>query len=80
MATNEDVSPGDRVSWGVTWEVKVDGEKVWAKGEVSIVVREGETAEAVWDRANRVVIKYFETNVVKTGQALVEANQRQAAQ
>lgn len=72
-----DLQPGDRVSWGFTTEVMVDGDKTWPKMEINSAVQEGETAEQAITRVTNVVNEHFEKSVNKTAEMLMAANRRQ---
>jgi hypothetical protein len=42
--------PGDRVEYGVTHEIDVDGEKAWVKYGVNVNIADGESMTEVNDR------------------------------
>ena len=55
------LTAGDRIEYGVTHEITVDGEKAWVKYGVNSSIGEGETAEQATERlvgfVNAVVVQ-----------------------
>lgn len=55
------LSQGDRITYGVTHQIKIGREDSWVKYEANSAVQEGETAEQaaerVMDHVNRTVME-----------------------
>lgn len=71
------LSEGDRVSYGFTIEVMIDGDRAWPKFEINAAVRKGETEDEAIARIVGLVNDNYITNVTKTAEVVMAANKNQ---
>lgn len=72
-----DLSPGDRLTIGVTHTIEIDREKSWIKTEVNAVIRDGETAQEAYDRIGAVVADQIVAEIERQAAPVAAANAAQ---
>lgn len=65
------LSPGDRLSLGVTHQFTINGDDCWAKLEVNLAVREGEDYQDTYDRASQVLDARIESHIKERANKII---------
>jgi hypothetical protein len=72
-----DVAPGDRVTVGVTHQVRIDGKDAWIKVEFNSAVQDGEDAKAASTRTGKAVAENVIREIERQGGVMADANAAQ---